>query len=154
MSNFIHFPELLSEQEYRHLPASEKDIYIKEILRQTLSKNPNGTSISQLVQYLPYSRRTIEKHLAIMERTQEIYSYKLGLNKLYISNHKKLESTSCSVKLNDIEYQIYALHNKRGHFAVIQQRDTALPLPDITGGMQIPLEHFEGFVKYLKTISQ
>ena len=150
MSNFIHFPELLSEQEYRHLPASEKDIYIKEILRQTLSKNPNGTSISQLARYLPYSRRTIEKHLAIMGRTQEIYSYKLGLNKLYISNHKKLEATSCSILLDSSEYVVYTLHNKRGHFAVIQQRDTNIP--DITGGMQIPLEHFEGFVKYLKTI--
>ena len=41
MSEIIDFPNLLSPQEYQKMPSKEKETYIKEILRQTLSKNPD-----------------------------------------------------------------------------------------------------------------
>lgn len=155
MSEIIDFPNLLSAQEYQKMPAKEKETYIKEILRQTLSKNPDGVTITQLKQQLPFDRRIIEKHLGVMEYTNEIYSFKLGLNKLYIPNHKAMhEATSYSEKLDNVEYQVYTLHNKLGDFAVVQQKDLKLHSQDITGGLQIPLKHFEKFVKYLgKSIS-
>ena len=150
MSQTIEFPNLLSTYEYQKMPPDEKETYIKEILRQTLSKNPNGVTITQLKQQLTFDRRIIEKHLGVMEFTNEIYSFKLGLNKLYIPNHKAMhEATSYSEKLDNLEYQVYTLHNKLGDFAVIQQKDLKLNSQDITGGLQIPLEHFEKFVKYL-----
>ena len=150
MSETINFPNLLSTAEYQKMPSEEKETYIKEILRQTLSKNTSGVTITQLKQQLPFDRRIIEKHLGIMEYTNEIYSFKLGLNKLYIPNHKAMhEATNYSERLDNTEYQVYTLHNKLGDFAVVQQKDLKLNSQDITGGLQIPLEHFEKFVKYL-----
>ncbi|MGI0028050.1 MAG: hypothetical protein ACREAD_09465, partial [Nitrosopumilaceae archaeon] len=49
----------------------------------------------------------------------------------------------------NLEYQVYRLHNKLGDFAVIQQKDLKKDSQDITGGLQIPLDHFEKFVQYL-----
>ena len=150
MSETIASPILLSQNEYQKMSPNEKEIHIKEILRQTLALNSSGVTVTQLKQKLPFDRRIIEKHLDVMEFTNEIYSFKLGSNKLYIPNHKAMhEATSYSERLDDIEYQVYTLHNKLGDFAVVQQKDLKMTSQDITGGLQIPLEHFEKFVKYL-----
>lgn len=150
MSQTIEFPTMLSKQEYQKMPSSEKETHIKEILRQTLELNSSGVTITQLKQELPFDRRIIEKHLDVMEYTNEIYSFKLGSNKLYIPNHKAMhEATSYSERLNDYEYQVYTLNNKLGAFAVIQQKDLKRNSQDVIGGLQIPLEQFEKFVKYL-----
>ena len=150
MSETIQFPNLLSQLEYQKMTASEKETYIKEILRQTLAKNQSGVTVTQLKQQLSFDRRIIEKHLNVMEYTNEIYIVKLGLNKLYLPNHKAMhEATSYSEKLDNSEYQVYTLRNKLGDFAVIQQKDLKRNGQDITGSLQIPLEHFEKFVKYL-----
>lgn len=151
MSQAIVFPNLLTPNEYEKLPASEKETYVKEILRQTLQLNPSGLTVTQLKQKLSFDRRIIEKHLSIMEFTNEIYSFKLGNNKLYIPNHKALhEATSYSERLGKHEYRVYTLHNKLGDFAIIQQKDLEKNSVDITGGLQIPLEYYEKFVAYLK----
>jgi len=150
MSQEIEFPTMLSKHEYQKMPSGEKETHIKEILRQTLALNPSGVTVTQLKQELPFDRRIIEKHLDVMEYTNEIYSFKLGSNKLYIPNHKAMhEATSYSERLNHYEYQVYTLRNKLGDFAVIQQKDLKRSSQDITGALQIPLEQFEKFVKYL-----
>lgn len=151
MSETIVFPELLSTLEYERLPAQEKEIYVKEILRKTLQLNQSGLTVSQLKSKLPFDRRIIEKHLSIMEFTNEIYSFKLGSNRIYIPNHKAMhEATSYSERLGKNEYQVYTLHNKLGDFAIIQQKDLEKNYQDVTGGLQIPLEHYEKFVTYLQ----
>ncbi len=91
-----------------------------------------------------------EKHFDIMEYTNEVYTYKIGSNKIYIQNHKAMhEVSSYSEKLGDNDYQVYVLRNKLGSFAVVQQKNLRQDTQDITGSLQIPLEHFEQFVKYL-----
>ena len=149
MSQAPQFPDLLTTTEYQRMSAEEKEIHIKEILRQTLMLNPSGITITQLKQRLPFDRRIIEKHLEVMEFTNEIYSFKLGNNKLYIPNHKAMhEATSYSERLGNNEYQVYTLRNKLGSFAVIQQKNTH-GSQDVTGGIQIPLEQYAQFIKYL-----
>ncbi len=151
MSQVIVFPRLLTQNEYQKMSSEEKEIHIKEILRETLDLNQTGVTITQLKQKLPFDRRIIEKHLDVMEFTNEIYSYKLGNNKLYIPNHKAMhEATSYSERLGDTEFQVYILRNKLGDFAIIQQKNLKNDAHDIAGGIQIPLKHYEQFVKYLR----
>src|SRR5438132_13487279 len=115
MSETIEIPTLLSPQEYLKLPAEEKERYIKEILRQTLKQNPQGVTVTQLREKLSFDRRIIEKHLEIMEFTNEIYSFKLGTNRIYIPNHKAMhEASICAERLGKYEYQTYTLKNKFG----------------------------------------
>ena len=150
MSESIQIPNMLSEFEYQKMPPTEKEIHIKEILRKILELNPSGVTISQLRKNLRFDRRIIEKHFDIMEYTNEVYTYKIGSNKIYIPNHKAMhEVSSYSEKLGDNDYQVYVLRNKLGSFAVVQQKNLRQDTQDITGSLQIPLEHFEQFVKYL-----
>jgi len=151
MSETIQIPTLLSNPEYQKMSAYEKETHIKEILRKTLKMNPSGVTVTQLNQKLPFDRRIIEKHLAAMEFTNEIYIIKLGSNKLYIPNHKALhEATRDSERIEHFEYNVYTLKNKLGDFVVVQQKDLRRDSADITGGLQIPLAHYEKFVNYLK----
>ena len=115
-----------------------------------LKLNPDGLTVTQLKQSLTFDRRIIEKHLDVMEYTNEIYVVPLGLNKLYIPNHKAMhEAVSYSERLGANEYQVYILHNKLGDFAVIQQTDLKRGVRDVTGSVQIPLEDYDKFVNYL-----
>lgn len=149
MLKTISFPNLLSQKEYKGLSDIEKNIHAKEILRQTLAKNPGGATITQLNE-LPFDRQTIEKHLDVMKRTNEVHVVKLGLNKIYITNYRRMsKATDRAEKLDNREYQVYRLHDRHGDFAIIWQRDLDRDGQDITGGLQIPLKHLDEFVEFL-----
>ena len=150
MSVRVKVPHLLRQHEYKKLSSNDKATHIKEILRQMLKLNPDGLTVTQLKQSLTFDRRIIEKHLDVMEYTNEIYVVPLGLNKLYIPNHKAMhEAVSYSERLGANEYQVYILHNKLGDFAAIQQTDLKRGVRDVTGSVQIPLEDYDKFVNYL-----
>jgi hypothetical protein len=146
---------VLSDTEYQKLSPQDKEAYIKEVIRKTLQLNSSGLTVSQLKDALPYDRRIIEKHLAIMKYTNEIYTVKLGSNVLYIPNHKAMrEATSVSKRFGQFEYQVFTLKNRLGEFAVIQQRNATKESQDVMGGIQMPLDDFPEFVSYLrKTIT-
>lgn len=151
MSELVQKPTVLSETEYLKLSPQDKEIYIKEVLKKTLQLNPHGLTVSQLRDALEYDRRVIEKHLAIMKVTNEVYIIKLGSNVIYIPNHKAMrEATSQSRKFGEYEYQVYILKNRLGDFAVIQQKNISKESRDIAGSIQLPLGDFPNFVDYLR----
>ena len=147
MSVKVKVPHMLRRNEYKKMSPTDKGTHVKGILRQILELNHDGVTIAQLKQHLTFDRRIIEKHLDVMMFTNEIYVVQLGMNKLYIPNHKAMhEAVSYSEQIDDIEYRVYILHNKLGDFAVIQQTDLK---QDVTGSLQVPLEHYDKLVKYL-----
>ncbi|MGP8124957.1 MAG: hypothetical protein ACLQEQ_03695 [Nitrososphaerales archaeon] len=151
MSELVEKPTLLSQEEYLKLSPTDKETYIKGTLRNTLQKNPHGLTITMLVDTLGFQKRVIEKHLAIMRYTNELYTVPVGSNILYIPNHKAMhEATSVSKKFGQYEYQVYTLRNRLGDFIVIQQRNLSKDSQDIVGGIQLPLKDFPEFVSYLR----
>ncbi|MGA2199840.1 MAG: hypothetical protein ABSG45_07870 [Nitrososphaerales archaeon] len=151
MSEVIEKPTLLSDIEYQKMSPQEKETYIKEVLKKTLQLNAHGLTVTQLKDALAYDRRIIEKHLAIMKVTNEVYTVTLGSNIIYIPNHKAMrEATSQSRKFGDYEYQVYTLRNRLGDFAVIQQRNIRKASQDIAGSIQLPLADLPEFVNYLR----
>jgi hypothetical protein len=151
MSEEISLPNLVSETEYQKMSPHAKETYIKGALRQILNNNPHGVTVTQLHQALRHDRRIIEKHLELMQFTNEVYTVKLGSNVLYVPNHKAMhEATSHFEKFGDNEYQVYTLNNRLGDFAVIQQRRPNRDTKEITGSLQIPLKDYVGFVNYLR----
>lgn len=151
VTEVVDLPTLLSDIEYHKMDPPEKESYIKEVLRKTLQINPHGVTISQLKELLPFERRTMEKHLEIMKFTNEIYTVPVGSSKLYLPNHKAMhEASSQSARFGTHEYQVHVLKNRLGDFAVIQQRDARKDSQDVTGGLQISLKDYKGFVNYLR----
>jgi predicted transcriptional regulator len=114
METVVKIPQMLEQHQYMQLPTHEREQYIREIIRQTLRINSNGVKASTLSKYLPIDERTISKHLAIMEYTNELYTEKDGNNIYYYPNSKLMHPASEETfDLGNIEFQVYHIRNNR-----------------------------------------
>jgi len=155
MTLSIQIPEVLPKNDYIKLPPNDRELYVREILRQTVRKNMEGVTASMLAQNLPFDSRTIEKHLSILTCTNEIYSVKIGNTQLYLPNsipmhHAKKET----FEIRDREYTTYALQNRMGEFIFIQEKKKTEFTVEVGGGILIPLADFENFVNFLSSFSK
>ena len=151
----IQVPEVLPKSEYLKLPPSERELYIREILRQTVRKNENGVTVGLLAKRLPFDPRTIEKHLSILTYTNEIYVVKVGNTQLFLPNSIPMHPTKKqSFETEDREYTAYALENRLGKFVFIQEKKKTEFTEEVGGGILIPLADFERFVKFLNSFKR
>ena len=118
--------------------------------------NPNGVRIPALSKHLPLDERTISKHLAIMQYTNEVYSKKDGNNVYFFPNSKLMHPASEEAfDLGNIEFQVFQLRNERiGEAIFIQERRKDEYKDDIGSGIIIPVDKFKDFVSYLSKIGE
>lgn len=147
----VKLPDILEKQEFVKLPPSEKERYVREILKQIIELNPYGVTISMLKDKVPFSDKTLEKHLSVLTYINEIYTVKIGQNQLYLPNHKPLHyEVRDKISLNNREYLIYSVNNRLGEYIIVQEKkETQDKRMDIGGGITIPKEAFEEFLKFL-----
>jgi hypothetical protein len=151
----IQIPEVLPKSEYLKLPPNERELYVREILRQTVRKNVEGVTASTLAQKLPFDSRTIEKHLSVLTCTNEIYSVKIGNTQLYLPNSIPMHHVKKqSFEIKDREYVAYALRNRMGEFVFIQEKKKTEFTEEVGGGILIPLADFKQFVGFITTFSK
>lgn len=146
----IKIPEVLPRQQILRLPPEEREYYLREIIKKTIEANLYGISLSQLAKDLPFDSRSIEKHLAIMLHTNEIYSIKIGTTNLYFPNTRALHPIAEEkFEINNREYKVYTLKNRLGEFVLIQE---VRGLKQVGGGILIPLSGFKQFVAKLRRV--
>jgi len=151
----IQVPEVLQKSEYLKLPPSERELYVREILRQTVRKNEHGVTIGLLAKRLPFDSRTIEKHLSILTFTNEIYAVKIGNTQLFLPNSIPLHpAKKQSFETENREYIAYVLQNRLGEFVFIQEKKKTEFTEEVGGGILIPLADFKGFVKFLDSFKK
>jgi hypothetical protein len=151
----IQVPEVLQRSDYLKLPPSERELYVREILRQTVRKNVQGVTVGMLSGKLPFDSRTIEKHLSILTCTNEIYSVKIGNTQLFLPNSIPMHHTKKqAVTIGNREYVAYALQNRMGEFVFIQEKKKTEFAEEVGGGILIPLADFEQFVGFINTFSK
>ena len=130
------------EGEFKHLGTSEKEKFIRHIIRETVKLNPHGVTLSMLCEALPFDKRTIEKHLYALQFTNEIYTVRLGRTTLYLSNLGSAKRVK-KKKIGDFEYEIAQVKNRFGEFVLIRQ----IKDRDTEGGILIPKDGFGEFLK-------
>jgi hypothetical protein len=151
----IQVPEVLPKNEYLKLPPSERELYVREILRQTVRKNVDGVTASMLAQQLPFDSRTIEKHLSVLTCTNEIYSVKIGNTPLYLPNSIPMHhAKKKAFAIKNREYLAYILQNRMGEFVFIQEKKKTEFAEEIGGGILIPLADFEQFVNFISAFNK
>lgn len=151
----IEVPEVLPKSEYLKLPPSERELYVREILRQTIRKNIHGVTVGLLAKQLPFDSRTIEKHLSVLMYTNEIYAVKVGNTQLYLPNSIPMHpAKKQSFETENREYVAYVLQNRLGEFVFIQEKKKTEFTEEVGGGILIPLDDFKGFVKFLKKFTK
>lgn len=146
----IEIPEVLPKSEYLKLPPSERELYVREILLQTVRKNENGVTVGLLVRKLPFDSRTIEKHLSILTYTNQIYSVMVGNTQLFLPNSIPMHpAKKQSFQTKNRDYIAYVLVNRLGEFVFIQEKKKTEFTKEIGGGILIPLADFDEFVRFL-----
>lgn len=153
LSEQIKVPDVLQKKQYLKLPPQERELYIREVLRQTLNMNQYGVTVGTITRHLPFDSRTIEKHLSVLMYTNEIYGMKIGPTILYLPNSKAMHSVmEKTLVLNGKEYAAHLLQNRLGEFIFIQEKKKRGYAQDVSGGILVPFSGFSKFVDYLKEI--
>lgn len=153
MAEQIKVPDVLPKKAYLKLPPEERELYVREVLRQTLSMNQYGVTVGAITRQLPFDSRTVEKHLSVLTYTNEIYGVKIGPTRLYLPNTKAMHSViEKTLLLNGKEYSVHLLQNRLGKFIFIQEKKKRRYTQDVSGGILIPFSGFAQFVDYLQQI--
>jgi hypothetical protein len=153
MTERIRVPKTQSKKEYLTLPPEERELYVREILRQTVGMNQYGVTVGSIKRSLPFDSRTVEKHLSILVHTNEIYGVKVGPTTLYLPNSSVMFSfPEKNLLLGEKEYGANLIQNRKGEFVYIQEKEKRQDSHEVSGGIMIPLSTFAQFVDYLSRI--
>ncbi|QQG48547.1 MAG: hypothetical protein HY247_07340 [archaeon] len=150
----IQVPEdRLSKEEYVKLPDYEKEHYLKNLIKRTVEANyPNGITTKQIKNALEIDPRILDKHLSIMVKTGEIYTFNYDRTTVYFPNTRALHAV-LERKLEidaDTEFMTYQLRNRLGDFVYVQRKKRKGYTEDVDTGIMIPADKFPDFVEYLK----
>jgi hypothetical protein len=131
--------------EEDRLTTKQKEI--RRVISKTIKKSRYGVTLPELVDVLPYDKRTIAKHLFALLLTGEIYYIQRGKTKVYYSNLAGMkEGTSKILKLDGDELEILLVENAEGEFVYLRHTSDELP----KGGILILKEKFSECVNFLK----
>lgn len=155
MESEVKIPQMLERSQFIRLPTQEREQYLREVLRKTIKLNPNGITIGKITDHLRIDSRTVSKHLAIMEYTNEIYSEKIGNTSVYFPNTRLMHpAAEHAFDLDTTELQAYIIRNARiGDSVFIQEKRKGEYNDDIGSGIMIPIDKFKDFVGFLNTVA-
>ena len=155
MESEVKIPQMLERSQFIRLPNQEREQYLREVLRKTIKMNSNGITIGKIIENLHLDSRTVSKHLAIMEYTNEIYSEKIGNASIYYPNTRLMHpAAEKAFEMGSTELQAYIIRNTRiGDSVFIQEKKKGEFKDDIGSGIMIPLDKFKDFVGFLNNIA-
>ena len=126
------------------LTTKQKEI--RRTISKTIKKSRYGVTLPELVDILPYDKRTIAKHLFALLLTGEIYYIQRGKTKVYYSNLAGVkEGSSKILELNGDKLEVLLVENAQGEFVYLRHTSNELP----KGGILIPKEKFSECVEFL-----
>jgi len=143
--------DILPKEKFDVLPSTEKERYIRNVLKSILSSNQNGVTAPQLAEATKISRVTIWRHLEEMTITREAYKLEYGHTSIYYANGRMLHHLfKEDLRMGANIYAFILLKNNLGDFVYLQEKHiNRLGIPEISGGLLIPLKEFETFIDLL-----
>jgi len=141
----IEIPSLKKLDDLK-IPKKKED-YIRKAIRETVKLNQHGVTLPQLIEVLPYDKRTIEKHLYALTFTGDIYTEKIGVTTLYLSNFIDIKKKSDNpIKINDNKYEALIIKNRNGEYLLLQKSIEN----DTIGGFIIPIADVDKFLEFIE----
>lgn len=146
--------EALSKEEYLLLNQFQKSNYVEKILYRIFelnAENNSGLTMHQLVQVLPFSRNTIQKHLNRIFEKREIY-YTSGTPRKYFKNGRishKIEDLSFYIENKKFTFQILANNIGPLKIFIREQKIDDYGESHTSGGIIIDSNQYEKFLEEL-----
>ena len=117
-----------------------------------LKNNPKGFTMTELVRGTGFSRKAIEKHLAILILENEIYMKQFGVTKVYYPNHRIHHFDYEKLDYNNRTIWFDILESEFGRYLLIQKKKKVNNEWVHEHSLTIPLEQGEAFLKVLTKI--
>ncbi len=140
--------------EMRTIFAEEK---IRSSVKQFGEIN-NGLTVDEIAKLTGYSYKTVAKHLNTLTKLREVYSITKGKRMtLYFPNGKPLWDVGrqrFEWGSNIIEATLARGPEKKLFFHILEKRYSILEGEKAEGGILIPIEGFDDFIKGLKKLKE
>ena len=153
----INLPrDILETEQFKVMPALEKDSYLDRVLRKILELNPNGITAPVIARALGINATTIWRHLEKLTSTREGYKISYGKTTVYYPNGKMIHHFKKEdLLLGDKAYSFFYVVNNFGKFMYLQEKkQDRLGASEVVGGLLIPINKVEEFVNAIMESSR
>jgi hypothetical protein len=143
---------ILSPEEIQALKPTERENYVRSLIKGILSINENGVMASEIVTATHLNRVTVTKHLEYLVAIREAYKSDRGTGAVYYVNGRLVHSTDrLSVAIGNKIYDFFKLENAEGNFVFIQEiEQDELRSKTVKGGIMIRCEDLHQFMDGLR----
>jgi hypothetical protein len=143
---------ILSPEEIQALKPTERENYVRSLIRNILSMNENGVMASEIVGATNLNRITVTKHLEYLVAIREAYKSDRGTGSIYYVNGRLVHPTDrLSVPIGNKIYDFVKLENAEGNFVFIQEKEQdELRLKTVKGGIMIRCQDLLPFMNGLQ----
>lgn len=149
----INIPDvMLSPEEVQTLRPTEREKYIRSLMKDILLANESGVMASEIVDATNLNRITVTKHLEYLVAIREAYKSDRGTGSVYYQNGRLVHSTDrLSITIDDKIYDFIKLENADGAFVFIQEKEQdELRSKTVKGGIMIRCQDLFQFTSGLQ----
>ena len=153
----INIPkDLLEPEQFKSMPAIEKESYTNKVLKKALELNPNGLTAPDVSKSIGINATTIWRHLEKLTSTREAYKLSFGKTTIYFPNGKMIHHFKKEdIILGEKTYSFYYVLNNFGKFLYLQEKkQDRLGAVEVVGGLILPVEQIGSFVKAIVSLSK
>ncbi len=142
---------MLSKTEVRDLRPRNRDVYASNLLMDVLEKNPEGVTVSRIIQVTHLSRNTVLKHLERLVALRRATKKDFGYLSIYYGTGTVEPTNEFVVDFEGTSYEFQTVNRgSEGKFVYVQERQMdEFNNPRVTGGILVKNEHLLDFIKKL-----
>jgi len=143
---------MLSPEEIQALKPTERENYVRSLIKNILTINHDGVMASEIVDSTKLNRITVTKHLEYLVAIREAYKSDRGSGSIYFLNGHMVHPTDhLSVPIGKKVYDFFKLENAEGSFVFIQEKEQdELRAKTVKGGIMIRCEDLHLFIEGLQ----
>lgn len=143
---------MLSPEEIQALKPTERENYVRSLIKSILSRNENGIMTSEMADATNLNRITVTKHLEYLVAIREAYKSDRGAGSIYYVNGRLIHPTDrLSVPIGNKVYEFFKLENAEGNFVFIQEKEQdELRSITVKGGIMIRCQDLFQFMDGLQ----
>jgi hypothetical protein len=147
--------ELYSKGEIENIDATQRKDYYRMLLKDILSKNPRGVTITQIHAMTKIGKKTIAYHLDFLVATRDAYKWEYGPKSVvYFPNGRLLHPVSVvPIEIGGRYYAFRHIVNEFGDFIHIQEKkNEGGNVFTTVGGIMVRKDALGKFIDGLKEI--
>jgi hypothetical protein len=143
---------ILSSEEVQALKPTERESYVRNLIKSILRLNENGVMVSEIVEATNLNRITVTKHLEYLVAIREAYKKDRGIGAVYYLNGRLVHPTDrVSIHFGNKIYEFVKLENPEGEFVFIQEKEQDwLRVTTVRGGIMLRCSDLPKFLSGLQ----